>query len=150
LISLLYFIQGSRTSCCINWYDRRTSYVSFTFFLFFVVYCIPLIILVASNTITLRGLKQMHDKIEHGIQTSMNKKRIEMERRIIKSELCSFPTLFSCCSCLLSYGNSRYYNNNMWFHIYLDTLCCNIVSIGLSWQRLCSTTNGHLLLCMLR
>ena len=65
------------------------SYVSFTFFLFFVVYCIPLIILVTANTITLRGLKQMRDKIENGIQTVMSRKRIESERRIVKSRICS-------------------------------------------------------------
>ena len=78
--------QGARTSCCINWYDRRTSYVSFTLFLFVVVYCIPLIILVSSNTITLKALKQMHEKIDNGVQTVMSRKRIEMERRIVKSK----------------------------------------------------------------
>lgn len=84
-LDFFFFLQGARTSCCINWYDRRPSYVSFTFFLFIVVYCFPLIILVGTNTITLRGLKQMHEKIERGVQTVMNKKRLEMERRIVKS-----------------------------------------------------------------
>ncbi|CAF3801856.1 unnamed protein product [Rotaria sp. Silwood1] len=79
------YITGARTSCCINWYDRRTSYVAFLFFLFFVVYCIPLIILITVNTITMLGLKRMREKIEHGIQTVFNRKRIEMERRILKS-----------------------------------------------------------------
>ena len=78
--------QGVRTSCCINWYDRRFSYVSFTFFLFIFVYCIPLVILVVSNTVTLMGLKRMRQKIEHGLHAALNRKRIEMERRIVKSK----------------------------------------------------------------
>jgi hypothetical protein len=61
--------------------------VSFTFFLFVVVYCIPLVILAGANTVTLRGLKQMREKIENGIQTTMNRKRLEMERRIVKSKI---------------------------------------------------------------
>ncbi|CAF1105940.1 unnamed protein product [Rotaria sordida] len=80
-----YTMEGARTSCCINWYDRRISYVSFLFFLFIVVYCIPLIILIIANTITMFGLKRMRKKIENGIQTVFNRKRIEMERRILKS-----------------------------------------------------------------
>ncbi|UJR22044.1 hypothetical protein I4U23_025112 [Adineta vaga] len=80
-----YTMEGARTSCCINWYDRRISYVSYLFFLFIVVYCIPLIILIVTNTITLQGLKRMHEKIENGIQTVLNRKRIEMERRIVRS-----------------------------------------------------------------
>ena len=78
-------LQGVRTSCCINWYDRRLSYVSFTFFLFIFVYCIPLVTLVVSNTVTLMGLKRMRQKIEHGLHAALNRKRIAMERRIVKS-----------------------------------------------------------------
>lgn len=89
---MFFFYQGSRTSCCINWYDRRPSYVAFTFFLFIVVYCIPLVILVVSNTTTVRSLKQMREKIEHGIQTGLSRKRIESERRIVNSKL-FFPEL---------------------------------------------------------
>lgn len=80
-----YVIEGARTSCCINWYDRRVSYISFTFFLFFFVYLIPLLIIIVSNTITLINLKEMHDKIEHGHKTVLSRKRIEMEQRIVKS-----------------------------------------------------------------
>ncbi|CAF2701419.1 unnamed protein product [Rotaria sp. Silwood2] len=80
-----YTMEGARTSCCINWYDRRTSYIAFLFFLFIVVYCVPLIILIIVNTITMLGLKRMREKIENGIQTVFNRKRIEMERRILKS-----------------------------------------------------------------
>lgn len=80
------FFQGSRTSCCINWYDHRPLYVSFLLFLFFVVYLIPLIILFTANTITLIGLKRMREKIKNGIQTVLNRKRIEMEQRILKSQ----------------------------------------------------------------
>ncbi|CAF1192894.1 unnamed protein product [Adineta ricciae] len=80
-----YTMEGARTSCCINWYDRRLSYVSYLFFLFIVVYLIPLIILITTNTITLQGLKRMHKKIESGIQTALNARRIAMERRIVKS-----------------------------------------------------------------
>jgi hypothetical protein len=43
-------------------------------------------ILIVSNTITLIGLKRMHEKIEHGMPTVLNRKRIEMERRILKSK----------------------------------------------------------------
>ncbi|CAF1021720.1 unnamed protein product [Adineta steineri] len=80
-----YIMEGARTSCCINWYDRRLSYVSFTYFLFVFVYFIPLVILIVSNTITLIGLKRMREKIKHGVNTPLSRKRIEMERRIIKS-----------------------------------------------------------------
>ncbi|CAF0932256.1 unnamed protein product [Adineta steineri] len=80
-----YTMDAARTSCCINWYDRRASYVSYLFFLFIVVYCIPLVILVIANRITLQGLKRMHQNIENGIQTGLNRKRIEMERRIVRS-----------------------------------------------------------------
>jgi hypothetical protein len=45
-----------------------------------------LVILITANTITLLGLKRMHEKIEHGIQTVLSQKRIEMEQRILKSK----------------------------------------------------------------
>ncbi|UJR26902.1 hypothetical protein I4U23_008212 [Adineta vaga] len=80
-----YTMEGARTSCCINWYDRRFSYVSFTYFLFIFVYAIPLIILFVSNSITFFGLKSMRNKIEHGINILLSRKRLEMERRIVKS-----------------------------------------------------------------
>ncbi|CAF0859776.1 unnamed protein product [Adineta ricciae] len=80
-----YTMEGARTSCCINWYDRRLSYVSFTYFLFIFVYAIPLIILFVSNSITLIGLKTMRDKIEQGVSTILSRKRIQMERRIAKN-----------------------------------------------------------------
>ena len=86
MIACVLSMQGARTSCCINWYDRRRSYISFTFFLFVFVYCIPLIVLFIANTLTMRGLKQMHDKIESGIQTTLSRKRVEMERRIARSK----------------------------------------------------------------
>ncbi|CAF2984196.1 unnamed protein product [Rotaria sp. Silwood2] len=79
-----YTMEGTRTSCCINWYDRRTSYVAFIGFLFIVVYCIPLIILITANTITWFELKQMHKKIKNGFQTVFSRRRIEMEQRILK------------------------------------------------------------------
>ncbi|CAF3446262.1 unnamed protein product [Rotaria socialis] len=66
-----YTMEGARTSCCMNWYDR--------------LYFIPLVIIITANSITLMGLKSMRNKIERGIQTIFNRKRIEMERRIIKS-----------------------------------------------------------------
>lgn len=86
LEEFFFLFQGARVSCCINWYDRRTSYILYLFFLFIVVYCIPLIILTIANTITLRGLKKMREKIATGVQTEFNQKRIEMERRIVKSK----------------------------------------------------------------
>ncbi len=45
-------------------------------------------ILIVTNTITLIGLKRMRDKIEHGIHTVLNRKRIEMERRIVNGKKC--------------------------------------------------------------
>ena len=39
----------------------------------------------------MRGLKQMHDKIESGIQTTLSRKRVDMERRIAKSKLVLGP-----------------------------------------------------------
>ncbi|CAM4819334.1 unnamed protein product [Rotaria magnacalcarata] len=80
-----YTLKGTRASCCINWYDRRLSYVSFTFFLFFVVYLIPLLIFIATNTVTLIGFKRMRDKARHGIRTIIAAKRIEVEQSIVKS-----------------------------------------------------------------
>jgi hypothetical protein len=50
-------------------------------------YIFPLIILIVSNTITMIGLKQMCQKLEHRIQTGLSRKRIEMERRILKSKI---------------------------------------------------------------
>ncbi|CAF1103626.1 unnamed protein product [Rotaria sp. Silwood1] len=79
-----YTMEGTRTSCCINWYDRRISYVTFIGFLFIVVYCIPLIILITTNTMTWFGLQQMHRKTINGFQTIFPRRRIEMERRILK------------------------------------------------------------------
>lgn len=61
------------------------SYVSFNLFIFVVVYCIPLVILVGSNTTIYVGLKSMQNKVAHGMKTELSNKRIEMERRILKS-----------------------------------------------------------------
>ena len=52
----------------------------------------PLLIIVISNTITLLALKDMRDKIKHGIRTTLNRKRIEMERRILYSRKHLSPT----------------------------------------------------------
>ncbi|CAF3333282.1 unnamed protein product [Rotaria sp. Silwood2] len=79
-----YTMEGTRTSCCINWYDRRTSYITFIGFLFIVVYCIPLLILITANTMTWLGLKRMNVRITNGFQTAFTRKRVEMERRILK------------------------------------------------------------------
>ncbi|CAF4378873.1 unnamed protein product [Rotaria magnacalcarata] len=59
-----YTREGARTSC---------------------FYFIPLVILITANSVTLMGLKSMRKKIESGIQTIFTRKRIEMERRILKS-----------------------------------------------------------------
>ncbi|CAF2399293.1 unnamed protein product [Rotaria sp. Silwood2] len=91
-----YTMEGTRTSCCINWYDRRTSYVAFIGFLFIVVYCIPLIILITANTITWFELKQMHKKIKNGFQTVFSRRRIEMEQRILKNYAIPPMTVFVC------------------------------------------------------
>ncbi|CAF4884887.1 unnamed protein product [Rotaria sp. Silwood1] len=91
-----YTMEGTRTSCCINWYDRRTSYVTLIGFLFIVVYCIPLIILFTANTITWFGLKRMNKKIINGFQTVFTRRRIEMERRILKNYAIPPMTVFIC------------------------------------------------------
>ncbi|UJR17900.1 hypothetical protein I4U23_004799 [Adineta vaga] len=80
-----YTMEVGRTSCCISWYDRRPSYISFTIVIFIFIYCIPLIILIGTNTTTMIGLRRMREKLERGIQQSFSRKRIEMERRILKS-----------------------------------------------------------------
>lgn len=54
--------------------------------LFVFVYCVPLIILSSTNAMTLIGLKRMHEKVQNGIQTGLSARRIEMERRIVKSK----------------------------------------------------------------
>lgn len=43
--------------------------------------------LIAINTITLIGFKQMRDKARHGMRTIFAVKRIEMEQRIVKSKI---------------------------------------------------------------
>ncbi len=68
-------------------YDRRRLYVSFNLFIFVVVYCVPLIILIVTNTIIYIGLKRMREKIAHGVKTELSQKRIEMEQRILKSKI---------------------------------------------------------------
>ncbi len=80
------YLQSSRTSCCTNLFDRRRLYVSFNLFIFVVVHCVPLIILTVTNTIIYIGLKRMCEKIARGVKTELSKKRIEMERRILKSK----------------------------------------------------------------
>ncbi len=58
------------------------------------VYLIPLVILITANTTTLIGLKRMREKIESGIQTALNKKRIEMERRIVRCKRITMIDVF--------------------------------------------------------
>ncbi|CAF1132630.1 unnamed protein product [Adineta steineri] len=80
-----YTMDLGRTSCCINWYDNRPVYLSFTIVIFIFIYCIPLIILIVTNTITMIGLKRMRENIERGLQLNFSQRRIEMERRILRS-----------------------------------------------------------------
>jgi len=68
-------------------------YVSFNLFIFVVVYCVPLIILTITNTIIYIGLKRMGEKIARGVKTELSKKRIEMERRVLKSKTIIFINL---------------------------------------------------------
>lgn len=70
-----------------NWSDRRPLYISFHIFLFVFVYFIPLIILLTTNTFIYIGLKRMRNKLAHGTKTDLSQKKIEMERRILKSIL---------------------------------------------------------------
>lgn len=78
--------KGARTSCCINWYSRSSLYMSYNFFLFICVYLLPLLILTISNTIIYVGLKRMKNRIKQGNKTDLSQKKIEMERRILKSK----------------------------------------------------------------
>lgn len=80
------FDKGARTSCCTNLYDRRPHFVSYNMFIFIIVYVIPLVILVGANSTIYVGLKRMQDKVAHGMKTELSNKRIEMERRILKSK----------------------------------------------------------------
>ena len=82
--------QGARTSCCVNMEDRRLSFIMYNLILFFCVYLIPLIILITTNTIIYVGLQRMKSKISHGAKADFSQKRIEMERRILKSRNISF------------------------------------------------------------
>ncbi|CAF1109325.1 unnamed protein product [Adineta ricciae] len=80
-----YTLERSRTSCCTNLYDRRRLFVSFNIFIFVVVYCVPLIILLITNSIIYRGIKGMRKKVAQGVKTELSQKRIEMERRVLKT-----------------------------------------------------------------
>ena len=60
--------------------------MSYTYSLFAFVYCLPLAILSITNGITLMGIRRMREKIELGIHTPLTRKRVEMERRIVRSE----------------------------------------------------------------
>ncbi len=117
--------------------------MSFTFFLFIFVYFIPLFILITSNTITLIGLKRMREKIKHGIHTVLNRRRIEMERRIVKSKNLFSKNLNDNFS-----SSHRCYYHHMWFHYHLDSLCYYIICFSIPWQRLCYTTINYILLCL--
>ena len=85
-----YTIEGARTSCCVNMSDRRLSFVLYNLILFICVYLIPLIILLTTNTIIYLGLQRMKEKITHGAKADFSQKRIEMERRILKSKELTF------------------------------------------------------------
>ncbi|CAF1034100.1 unnamed protein product [Rotaria magnacalcarata] len=80
-----YTLEGTRTSCCTNLHDRRRLYISFNIAIFVFVYCLPLVILFTTNSIIYLGLKRMRDKIAHGAKAELSQKRIDMERRILKS-----------------------------------------------------------------
>jgi hypothetical protein len=67
-------------------HDRRLSYILYNVVLFIFIYLIPLIILLTTNTIIFIGLKRMKNKTAHGIKADLSQKKIEMERRILKSK----------------------------------------------------------------
>ncbi len=67
-------------------HDRRLSYILYNVVLFIFIYLIPLIILLTTNTIIFIGLKRMKSKIAHGVKTDLSQRKIEMERRILKSK----------------------------------------------------------------
>ncbi|CAF4379401.1 unnamed protein product, partial [Rotaria socialis] len=78
-------VTETRTSCCTNLYDRRRLYISFSIAIFVFVYCLPLVILLTANSIIYLEFKRMRDKIAHGAKAELSQKRIDMERRLLKS-----------------------------------------------------------------
>lgn len=132
-----YTMEVGRTSCCIDWYSRRPSYLSFTVVIFVFVYCVPLVILVVTNSITLHGLQRMHEKIERGLRAGFNRRRIEMERRILKSESIGSSAWRSF---VLS---RRYHDNHVRFLHHLDTVCGVCTNHDVSRSRARHTADRH-------
>lgn len=85
--------------------DRRVSYIMYNLIIFFCVYLIPLIILIATNTTIYVGLQRMKNKITHGAKADFSQKRIEMERRILKSKK-NIPIRYSSLNFLLQVSSS--------------------------------------------
>ncbi|UJR29295.1 hypothetical protein I4U23_010509 [Adineta vaga] len=108
-----YTLERSLTSCCTNLYDRRRSFVAFNLFIFVVVYCVPLIILITTNSIIYTGLKRMREKIAHGVKAELSQRRVEMERRIFKSIVMTiFGFIFTWTPYAITFFISAFGRNN--------------------------------------
>ena len=70
-------------------HDRRLSFMLYNLVIFIFIYLIPLIILITTNTIIYLGLKRMKNKITNGAKADLSQRKIEMERRILKSKTLS-------------------------------------------------------------
>ncbi|CAF1406425.1 unnamed protein product [Rotaria sordida] len=129
-----YTLEGALTSCCVNWYDRRPLYVSFNFFLFIFVYCIPLIILVVTNSIIYFGLKRMKYKIIQGNKTELSQKRIEMEGRILKSiiiTICGF--IITWTPYAIVFFISAFHNTNTTISPLATFVCACFAKSSVMW-----------------
>ncbi|CAF2521671.1 unnamed protein product [Rotaria sp. Silwood2] len=124
----------TRTSCCTNLYDRRSSYISYNLFIFVVVYCLPLAILVTTNSIIYVGLKRMREKLAHGAKTELSQKRIEMERRILKSIIITvFGFVFSWTPYAVTFFISAFSGNNYNPPLMATFICACFAKTSVMW-----------------
>jgi hypothetical protein len=125
-------------------HDRRLSYILYNIVLFIFVYLIPLLILLITNTIIYIGLKRMKNKIVHGVKTDLSQKKIEMERRILKSK--SLILIENRKQKL--FNLKRHYNNSMRFYRYMDIICSCFFYNSISWKRYSTTSIRIIYLCL--
>ena len=124
-------------------YDRRLSFILFNMVIFIFLYLIPLTILIITNTIIYLGLKHMKAKITNEKKAELSQRKIEMERRILKSKILSFILKSKDL-----FYSKRYYNNCLRFYRYLVTLCNRIFYYSIPWKRNSITTSMVIRLCL--
>ncbi|CAF1252698.1 unnamed protein product [Rotaria sp. Silwood1] len=129
-----YTLEVTRTSCCTNLFDRRTSYISYNLFIFVVVYCLPLAILVTSNTIIFIGLRRMREKLAHGAKAELSQKRIEMERRILKSVIITvFGFVFTWTPYAVTFFISAFSKSNYAPPLMATFICACFAKTSVMW-----------------